>query len=99
MDADVKLIFRWGTVPYVEALRRSDISKKDVVKRFGTWVVTKYGVECLAHYYPIEAKRLCEGDGGYTWARHMAEKNWPIMEDFMHAWAFGKGYHQPTRHR
>lgn len=33
------------------------VTTSKVVKRFGQWVVTSYGVECLDHYYPIEAYR------------------------------------------
>src|SRR5574343_1443762 len=38
-------------LPVEEALKRHEVSP--VVKRFGTWAVTSYGVECLATYYPI----------------------------------------------
>jgi len=49
-----------------------------VVKRFGAWVVTTYGIECLETYYPIEISRVHELD----WVSHMREKNWVKIQDF-----------------
>src|SRR5438105_3695690 len=67
------------------ALRRSDVSP--IVRRFGTWAVTEYGVECLAHYYPIRKERLWQA---YPWERHMATKRWVVQEDLRPALIFGR---------
>jgi len=57
-----------------------------VVKRFGAWVVTVYGIECLQRYYPIELSRVNESD----WFRHMSEKRGVNMQDFASALDYAK---------
>lgn len=57
-----------------------------VVKRFGDWVVTTYGIECLKIYYPIELSRVNESD----WVRHMSEKEWVKIRDFAAALDYAK---------
>ena len=57
-----------------------------VVNRFGAWVVTTYGIECLDRYYPIELSRVNESG----WIRHMSEKNWVHMPDFISALDYAK---------
>lgn len=82
---------RYEVLSYEEALRRAKIPGQDVIRRFGTWVVTKYGVECLATYYPLQRSRLQEGwPNGYTWPRHMREQHsaWIIPQDFEAAYFF-----------
>jgi len=59
-----------------EERARYDVSP--IIKRFGTWAVTEYGVECMVEHYPIEWSRIDEED----WVFHMSLKNWPVMEDF-----------------
>ncbi len=59
-----------------EAISRFELSP--IIKRFGTWAVTNYGVECLACYYPIELERVDELD----WLMHMQDKVWTNMNDF-----------------
>lgn len=59
-----------------------------IVARFGDWVVTQFGVECLSHVYFIEADRLNE-----DWPNHMCEKVWVHMPDFLAAFRFAKEYH------
>ena len=68
-----------------EAIQRFDISP--IVKRFNTWVVTTYGIECLSNYYPIASNRVFETD----WLSHMGEKGWVIQGDFMNALFFARG--------
>lgn len=58
-----------------------------IVRRFGTWAVTEYGVECLIEYYPIEMKRLSDPH----WVDHLADKNWvtgEVLRDFIEARTF-----------
>jgi hypothetical protein len=59
-----------------------------VIKQFGTWAVTEYGLECLARYYPIAMEQLYE-DGAEGWPLHMAGKKWVEMCDVLEAlyWA------------
>jgi TIR domain len=57
-----------------------------VVKRFGDWVVTTYGIECLKIYYPIELSRVNKSD----WVRHMSEKEWVNIRDFAAALDYAK---------
>src|SRR5882724_1270086 len=52
-----------------------------IVKRFGAWVVTTYGIECLQNYYPIEFSRVNESD----WVRHMSGKVWVNIREFASA--------------
>ena len=65
-----------------EAIRRFDVSP--VIKRYGTWAVTTWGVECLSTYYPIAMSRINELD----WLDHMEDKNWTNMTDFAGALSY-----------
>jgi hypothetical protein len=60
-----------------------------IVRRFGQWVVTDRGLECLVTEYCIEAKALDQKD----WAFHMGEKRWVDKEEFEAAYAFARQYH------
>jgi hypothetical protein len=60
------------------------IRTSKVIKRFGSWVVTTYGIECTTSPYPIEISRLNEHD----WIKHMSEKNWVHVGDFSRALNF-----------
>lgn len=107
-SSDVLTPFRAGprrpykTIAYDEALRQHDIPPDDVIKRFGTWVVTEYGIECLATYYPIKKERLLENPN-YSRLQHLSEKVWVNQRDFRAAhtyalWLFyggGKGTSRP----
>ncbi len=53
-----------------------------VIKLFGQWAVTTYGVECVDGTYFISKSRLWEDEGTHGWKRHMAEKEW------VHTWEF-----------
>ena len=67
-----------------------------IIARYGAWVVTPYGLECLVTYYPIEASRLCEGEGFYGWPRHMAVKRWVNLDDFREALEAAREHHYLT---
>lgn len=74
-----------------EAIQRFDVSK--IIEQFGTWAVTKYGVECLTAYYPIEKSRLNEQD----WVYHMAGKSWVNMQDFKAALEYAQHAYKPKK--
>lgn len=57
-----------------------------VIERFGAWVVTTYGVECLDHYYPIEFSRVNESD----WIPHVRQKTWVRISEFANALDYAK---------
>ena len=82
-----------GEVSYAKALHLAKVRQADVVARFGTWVVTKYGLECLATHYAIEKGRLWENES-YPWPRHMAKKVWTNMEDFLAAFEYAQDYYR-----
>ncbi len=67
---EVVLAYSSKTVTLEEAIRRFDVSP--IVKRYGNWAVTTYGVECLSSYYAIEMRRVDEQD----WLNHMQKKTW-----------------------
>jgi hypothetical protein len=64
-----------------EAARRVELSP--ILKRYGTWAVTEYGVECLSTYYAISNEILDRDD----WLKHMRGKSWIEFEDFRDALA------------
>ena len=65
-------------------MRKPRTSK--VLAKYGDWAVTTYGVECLSQYYPVEKRRLWEGEGGHEWWDHMEEtKRWCNVTDFTRA--------------
>ena len=59
----------------------------------GHWAVTDYGLGCLTNYYPIEARRLWEGEPSYCWEQHMSQKRWVNLADFRNAIAAAREYH------
>src|SRR5436189_5844099 len=59
-DKDQVLTVHGEAITLEEATRRFDLSP--VIRRFGTWAVTTYGVECLVTYYPIRLSRVEEPD-------------------------------------
>jgi hypothetical protein len=67
-----------------EAMKRFEVSP--LIKRFGTWAVTTYGIESLTTYYPIELHRVNEGD----WIDHLREKTWVDIDDFASALAYAR---------
>jgi len=79
---------RWGeTISLSEALRRRRISQ--LIKQFGHWAVTDWGVELLSDYYPIEKTRVHLSN----WEEHIGEKNWcddEMLADFCAAIEFAR---------
>jgi hypothetical protein len=67
-----------------QAIKRYDVSP--IVKQFGTWAVTTYGVECLVKYYPIEKARLFKQD----WEKQVCSKPWVNQADFVAAYEYAK---------
>lgn len=72
-----------------EAVEMFDVSP--LIKRFGSWAVTEYGVECLSTHYAIPKDRLNEPD----WLEHMGGKSdrdhgggWGVYEDIRDALAY-----------
>lgn len=49
------------------------------------WAVTEYGIEARDGTYAIQASRLHEGEPGYSWERHMRDKQWVDVCDFRRA--------------
>lgn len=63
------------------------IEVSPIIKRFGTWAVTTYGVECLSDKYDFSMDRVDEPD----WLDHMREtKNWVNMRDFEAALSYAR---------
>lgn len=58
----------------------------NVIRRFNSWIVTQYGVECLVHPYRIEKERLSETD----WVAHVCEKTWVKPMEFCAAFEFAQ---------
>lgn len=81
------------TVSLAEACQIWEVDP--IIKRFGTWAVTEYGVECLTTNYAIEKARLGEND----WHRHMIGKTWTIAEDVCDALDYAREHFgkQPKR--
>lgn len=49
------------------------------------WAVTPYGIEARDGTYPISSDRLWEQEDEWGWVRHMEEKTWVDMPDFVEA--------------
>jgi len=64
-----------------------------IVRRFGAWAVTPYGIECLTTYYPIPFHRVEESN----WLRHMRSKTWVNLGDFGAALDFATTLHDQRR--
>ncbi len=88
--APVLLVGSDEEVSFGAAVLRYEVGR--VVARYGLWVVTDYGIECLGLSYPIEAERLDEQD----WLERMAEKNWVDAVDFAAAYQHALRYHVVT---
>lgn len=84
-------------VPVEDALRRYDITK--VKRRFGTWAVTEYGVECLVMPYAIPAEKLRQPSPERRWSfeGQLLEKRWTVERDVVAALAFARGVFSSTR--
>ena len=69
------------SITVIEAATRFDTAP--LLRRYGDWVVTDYGIECLTTIYVIQKERLSEDD----WFKHMEEKTWVNMDDFRKAFS------------
>jgi hypothetical protein len=71
--------FHGEVISLEEAINRFEISP--IIERFGTWVVSTRGVECLSTNYAFGFTRVNETD----WISHMKEKKWVVIDDFANA--------------
>lgn len=88
LDWPVALIYDRGVVSYEQACKSMEIGK--VYERYGEWVVTDYGLECLALPYQISVDRLW---GEWT-LRHMSQKRWVVYTDFAAAFEAARAFHR-----
>ena len=94
-DLDSPLTSFWGKTR--TARQWANIQGIDqIFSRSGDWVVSDYGLECLTHFYPIEAKRLWQGEGYYGWVEHMKTKRWIRLPDFEAALEAARQRHSGT---
>jgi len=78
-------VFHGGQKTLKEVMEEKDIA--NIIQRFGQWVVTDFGLECLYNYYPIQKERINE-----DWLSHLSDKNWVNMEEFEAAYLFAKNH-------
>ena len=91
-----RMIADTSRVPEVRV--RGEALSEPVVWSGRQWAVTSHGVEARDGTYAIEASRLWEEDApGYTWERHMAEKEWVDVPDLAAALALGRQHHADKR--
>lgn len=76
-----------------EAIKRNDISP--ILKIFGTWAVTSYGIESLTQYYPIDKERIHELD----WVHHLNGKRWVNISDFTDALIYARNHFAKKKNR
>lgn len=55
------------------------------------WAVTADGIECRDGCYVIQKGREWEEEGQWGWAKHMAEKEWVDLPDFLTALWVARG--------
>ena len=92
IDLNVRLTsFQGRTRTVKEWMKAQEIT--EVYSRYGDWIISDYGLECLTTNYAIEASRLWEGDGSYGWERHMGETVWVNPGDFLEALAAARERH------
>jgi len=75
------------------------IKTSKIIKTFGTWAVTMYGIECLTDYYPIEKRDIKRKKGEVSWEKHMSGKTWVKIEDFRQALEYAKEIWFPWREK
>ena len=79
----------FGDLTYEEALEVFQVGT--VVRRFGTWVVTDWGLAALVTDYQIVAPGHIVA---MDWREHMSRKTWCNVADFNAAYAFALEYHR-----
>jgi hypothetical protein len=58
-----------------------------IIKTFGQWAVTTYGIECLTQYYPIEKERI-DSQSRENMIEHIRRKYWTNEGEFIQAFDF-----------
>lgn len=82
---EIKINEPWESNP----VRRQGEELDETLWQGYQWAVTSYGIECRDGCYPIEAERIGEKD----WCRHLSEKVWVNMPDFIRALTVGLRIH------
>lgn len=60
-----------------------------ILCQFGTWAVTRYGIEHIdGYHYHIDSHAIIHDN--VNWVSHMREKNWIVYEDFLLAYHTAK---------
>jgi hypothetical protein len=80
-----------GEMTIAEAAQHFEVA--EIIERYGQWVVTSFGLECLVTSYAIRASML----GRTDWSAAMADKRWVNDEEFAAALAAARQYHQVDR--
>lgn len=76
--------------PFEERVKAFEISTP-IIRNFGTWAVTPYGVECLIYPYPIPFSDIGEeGIGASEWHASMADKWWVAIIEFTVAMRYAR---------
>lgn len=90
-------LYGGSVVPLEQAAERNDVSP--IIRRFGTWAVTEYGVECLISYYAIPKERLDEDDWLYHLCGKAGDRGWADYWDVWSALRFGRKYFKTPRRK
>lgn len=64
-----------------------------IIRRFGTWAVTRDGLDCLMLEYSIPWAAL----GHDWWLSHMADKWWCVLGDFAAALGYARLYNEARK--
>ncbi len=69
-------------------MRTEQFKRTGMIRAFGQWAVTEYGIENLSGpcRYDIDKSTL----GHPWWSDHMREKNWVVASDFDAALTFAR---------
>jgi hypothetical protein len=71
-------------------MKTHKVRTSKVLKSFGQWVVTTYGLECTTTPYPIDRRRL----GERTWRAHVCAKEWVDRASFEPALDYARQVHR-----
>lgn len=105
-ESQYKICIEGGKLTDAEYLKNApanEIKRKEIIKQFGSWAVTRYGLQSLSFHYAIEATRLWESHTsgrGWTWESHMKGKRWVVQGDFLAGLKAAREIHadrSPTR--
>jgi len=56
-----------------------------ILYRNNQWAVTVFGIECLDGTYTIKKDAIKTVHPNYSWRKHMSEKMWVEIEEFIDA--------------